>query len=274
MTQVFLRTLYQVLVYLGILYSCVLAIFRLGKILVLTLPYLPHPVAQVTEWDGDENKTEWDGETEWDGDENKTEWNGYNSDNNRSTTEWNGKGEREIKLLAQSINKLLRALPIVGVRHLYIQLHRPADTRNSHIPSFRSSIASSHIPSLHSSIASSHIHRFAFRPSSVPLALPDTPPSCISPLSVIPGRMCAAVLADGGVVVRQYRCCARGRRRCCCVVVRRHRCRARGRRLVLTTVRQAPNRGGSQRFLGKNYHTPPNFLKLPQQLSIWIFMPH
>ena len=27
-------------------------------------------------------------------------------------------------------------------------------------------------------------------------------------------------------------------------------------------------------FLGKNYHTPSNFQKLPQQLSIWIFMPH
>ena len=44
--------------------------------------------------------------------------------------------------------------------------------------------------------------------------------------------------------------------------------------VVLTTVRQAPNRSGSPRFLGKNYHTPPNFQKLPQQLDIWIFMPH
>ena len=58
--------------------------------------------------------------------------------------------------------------------------------------------ALSHIPTLRSSIASCYIHRFASRPSCVPLAFPDTPPSRIPLVSVIPGRMCAVVLADGG----------------------------------------------------------------------------
>ena len=40
------------------------------------------------------------------------------------------------------------------------------------------------------------------------------------------------------------------------------------------SVDHGSNRGGSPRFLGKNYHTPPNFLKLRSQLSIWIIMPH
>ena len=40
------------------------------------------------------------------------------------------------------------------------------------------------------------------------------------------------------------------------------------------SVDHGSNSGGSPQFLGKNYHTPPYFLKLRTQLSIWIFMPH
>ena len=42
----------------------------------------------------------------------------------------------------------------------------------------------------------------------------------------------------------------------------------------LASVDHGLNRGGSPLFLGKNYHTTPNFLKLRSQLGIWIFMPH
>ena len=41
-----------------------------------------------------------------------------------------------------------------------------------------------------------------------------------------------------------------------------------------SSVDHGSNRHGSPRFLGKNHHTPPNFLELQSQLSIWIFMPH
>ena len=40
------------------------------------------------------------------------------------------------------------------------------------------------------------------------------------------------------------------------------------------SVDHGSNRGGSPRFLDNHYHTPPNFFKLPPQLSIWIFIPH
>ena len=106
--------------------------------------------------------------TEWDGGEDKTEWNGDKSDDNRSTTEWDGKGEREIKLLAQFITELLRALLIAGARHLYIQTASAC----RHVQLLSSPASFSHIPTLRSCIASSYIHRFALRPSCVPLAFP------------------------------------------------------------------------------------------------------
>ena len=40
------------------------------------------------------------------------------------------------------------------------------------------------------------------------------------------------------------------------------------------SVDHSLNRGGAPQFLDNHYHIPSNFLKLPQQLSIWIFMPH
>ena len=44
--------------------------------------------------------------------------------------------------------------------------------------------------------------------------------------------------------------------------------------LLIISVDHGSHRGGSPWFLGTPYHTPPKYFKLPQQLSIWIFIPH